>query len=64
MGRIKRGGYVFETWEGDHEPTHVHIYEDWQLIAKVKLDDLEVIKGEINSKILCILILLRREGKL
>ena len=64
MGRIKRGGYVFETWEGDHEPYHVHIYEDWRLIAKVTLDDLEVIRGEINSKILCILILLRREGKL
>ncbi len=64
MGRIKRGGYVFETWEGDHEPAHVHIYEDGRLVAKVKLEDLEVLKGEINSKILCILILLRKDGRL
>lgn len=64
MGRIKRGGYVFETWEGDHEPPHVHIYEDGHLVAKVKLEDLEVIKGEINSKIFCILVLLRKEGRL
>lgn len=27
MGRIRRGGYVFEWFIGDHEPRHVHVYD-------------------------------------
>jgi hypothetical protein len=23
MGKIRRGGYVFITWKGDHGPPHV-----------------------------------------
>ena len=25
MGRIRRGGYIFEWWTGDHPPRHVHV---------------------------------------
>lgn len=25
MGRIRRDGYVFEWWVGDHPPRHVHV---------------------------------------
>jgi hypothetical protein len=25
MGRIRRGGYYFEWWIGDHPPRHVHV---------------------------------------
>lgn len=25
MGRIRRGGYIFTSWKGDHLPRHVHV---------------------------------------
>jgi hypothetical protein len=25
MGKVHRGGYVFEWWIGDHPPRHVHV---------------------------------------
>jgi hypothetical protein len=28
MGRIRRGGYVFISWIGDHPPRHVQVYDD------------------------------------
>jgi len=28
MGRIRRGGYIFISWIGDHPPRHVHVYDD------------------------------------
>ena len=27
MGRIRRGGYVFLWWMGDHAPRHVHVFD-------------------------------------
>ncbi|MBI2981331.1 MAG: DUF4160 domain-containing protein [Deltaproteobacteria bacterium] len=39
MGRIRRGGYLFEFWAGDHPPRHVHVLKDRKLIAKVELDE-------------------------
>ncbi len=64
MGRIKRGGYVFVRWEGDHNPPHIHIYKDNSFVAKVDLNDFSVLEGGINSKLLYFLIMLRKEGKL
>lgn len=34
MGKIRRGGYVFVTWKGDHAPRHVHVYRDGKLVVK------------------------------
>ena len=34
MPKIRRGGYVFLTWKGDHSPRHVHVYRDGRLILK------------------------------
>lgn len=34
MGKIRVGGYIFVTWIGDHEPRHVHVFKDGQLIVK------------------------------
>ena len=46
MGRIRRGGYIFEFWVGDHPPRHVHVLKDRRLIAKVELDaNLTVMEG-------------------
>ena len=38
MPRIKRGGYVFIVWKGDHSPRHVHVYRDGTLILKWDLE--------------------------
>ena len=34
MGKVRRGGYIFVPWKGDHSPRHVHIYRDGALIVK------------------------------
>ena len=38
MSKIRRGGYVFVTWVGDHAPRHVHVYRDGRLVVKWDLD--------------------------
>ena len=63
VGRIRRGGYIFEFWVGDHPPRHVHVLKDRKLIARVELDEaLTVMEGEINRRIREILKELMREG--
>ena len=27
MGRVRRAGYIFEWWVGDHPPRNVHVYD-------------------------------------
>ena len=43
--RIRRGGYVFIRWIGDHPPPHVHVYREGRLIVKWDLDRWRPIKG-------------------
>jgi len=50
--RIRRGGYVFLTWTGDHSPRHVHVYRDGQLILKWDLENRKPMKGAATRKIL------------
>ena len=65
MGRVRRGGYIFEFWVGDHPPRHVHILKDRKLIAKVELDeDLTVMEGKLNRRIRELLKELMKEGLL
>lgn len=65
MGRIRRGGYLFEFWVGDHPPKHVHVLKNGRLFAKVELDDaLTLMSGKMNTKIRKIISKLRREGEL
>jgi hypothetical protein len=65
MGRIRRGGYIFEFWVGDHPPRHVHVLKDRKLIAKVELDEqLSVMEGEIDRRIREILKELVKEGRI
>ena len=65
MGRIRRGGYIFEFWIGDHPPRHVHIFWDRKLIAKVELDErLTLMEGKIDRRIREILKDLVKEGLL
>lgn len=65
MGRIRRGGYIFEFWVGDHPPRHVHVLKDRKLVAKVELDErLTVMEGQVSGKLSKILKALVKEGVL
>jgi hypothetical protein len=62
--RIRRGGYVFITWIGDHPPRHVHVYRDGRLVMKWDLEKRRVIDGIPDRKIVLIIEFLQREGRL
>lgn len=65
MGRIRRGGYIFDFWVGDHPPRHVHVLKDRRLIAKVELDEkLTVMEGKVSQRMRKLLRSLRKEGRL
>ncbi|PWU22047.1 MAG: hypothetical protein C5B49_01440 [Bdellovibrio sp.] len=64
MGRIRRGGYMIESWIGDHEPKHVHIYRDGRLIAKVEVPSLLILSGHMNRRLRRILEELLEEGRI
>lgn len=46
MGKVRRGGYVFVTWKGNHAPRHVHVYRDGKFIVKWDLENKQAMKGE------------------
>ncbi|OFZ78683.1 MAG: hypothetical protein A2583_07215 [Bdellovibrionales bacterium RIFOXYD1_FULL_53_11] len=62
MGKIRRGGYVFIFWKGDHTPKHVHIFCNNREIAKWNIQDWALMGGSINMKIYKILLELEKEG--
>ncbi|MGH7952355.1 MAG: hypothetical protein ACREFE_10605 [Limisphaerales bacterium] len=42
MGKVRRGGYIFEWWIGDHPPRHVHISDsDGKLLGRVALENMQ-----------------------
>ena len=64
MARIRRGGYIFLSWAGDHSPRHVHVYRDGKLIVKWDLDNKTPMKGAATRRILNLIDELESEGLL
>ncbi len=64
MAKIRRGGYIFLTWVGDHSPRHVHVYRDGKLVVKWDLDSRMPMVGEANRRILKLIEELEAEGLL
>ena len=64
MGKVRRGGYVFLTWVGDHTPRHVHVYRDGKLIVKWDLDNWVPMAGKASRRILALIEELQSEGLL
>jgi hypothetical protein len=64
MGKIRRGGYVFITWKGDHSPRHVHVYRDGRLVVKWDLENGKAMSGRATRKILQLIDELEQEGLL
>ncbi len=64
MPKIRRGGYVFLSWIGDHGPRHVHVYRDGRLVVKWDLDNHLAMKGQITARIRRLIEELVEKGKL
>ncbi len=64
MSKVRRGGYVFVTWKGDHAPRHVHVYRDGVLIVKWDLDNQQPMVGKVTRRIRVLLEQLKFEGAL
>ena len=64
MGKIRRGGYIFVTWKGDHSPRHVHVYRDGVLIVKWDLDSRKPMIGKATRRVRLLIEQLESEGAL
>ena len=64
MGKIRRGGFVFVSWKGDHLPRHVHVYRDGKLIVKWDLENGKPMKGRASGRILALIAELGSKGLL
>lgn len=64
MGKVRRGGYIFLTWVGDHTPRHVHVYRDGILIVKWDLENWVPMVGKASRRILVLIEELQSEGLL
>lgn len=64
MGRVRRGGFVFVWWKGDHAHRHVHVYREGKFVVKWDLDDWKAMKGEAPPALLDLLAALVAEGVL
>lgn len=64
MGKIRRGGYIFITWKGDHTPRHVHVYRESRLVVKWDLENNKPMKGSASQKVVDLIRQLQAEGEL
>jgi hypothetical protein len=66
MGKIRRGGYIFMWWIGDHPPRHLHVFDkDRKLITRVNLETLEPMDTPtLPKRVAEIIRELQREGRL
>lgn len=61
---MRRGGYIFLSWKGDHGPRHVHVYRDGRLIVKWDLDSCNAMEGKATRRLLKFIQELEAEGLL
>ena len=64
MGRVRRGGFIFVWWKGDHAPRHVHVYREGKLVVKWDLDNWKAMKGAAPREVVELIAGLVSEGLL
>jgi hypothetical protein len=66
MGRVRRGGYTFLWWLGDHAPRHVHVFDkNGKLITRVNLETMRAMDiQKISRKVIALIQALKDEGRL
>ena len=62
MGRWKRAGVIVVLYSTDHDPRHVHVFEDGKRLVKFNLESWMVMEGTLTSKARRALEALRKEG--
>jgi hypothetical protein len=62
--KVRRGGYVFLRWSGDHPPRHVHVLRNGRLIVKWNLDAGVAMRGNAGRRLVELIHRLEREGRL
>jgi hypothetical protein len=66
MGKIRRGGYLFLWWIGDHAPRHVHVFDaKGHLLGRIAINTEEPLDDwNPPQKVLGIVRDLQNEGRL
>jgi hypothetical protein len=64
VSRLRRGGFIFVTWVGDHGPRHVHVFRDGRLVVKWDRDNEVAMTGQITRRLRRIIEQLEEEGAL
>ena len=64
MSKVRRGGFVFLAWKGDHDPRHVHVYRDGRLVLKWDLERQMAMRGRASRRLLALITNLLKEGLL
>ncbi len=64
MGKIKRGGYIFVAWIGDHSTKHVHVFKDNRLVLIWNLEAGVARYGWVSKKLKKLIDQLLAEGYL
>ena len=64
MGKVRRGGFIFLSYVGDHAPRHVHVYADGRLIVKWDLERWRPMIGHAGRRVERLLRELVEEGAL
>ena len=64
MTKVRRGGFIFITWKGDHPPRHVHVLRDGRLVLKWNLESPLPMQGLATGKLLALIRRLEDEGVL
>ena len=62
MSRWKRGGVIVVLYSTDHDPRHVHVFEDGKRFLKFDLESWTVMEGTLTPKARRVLEDLRQEG--
>ena len=62
MSKIRRGGFIFLAWIGDHSPRHVHVYRKGRLVLKWDLENKMAMAGVPSRKVLELINQLENEG--
>jgi hypothetical protein len=62
--RIRRGGYIFLTWIGDHPPRHVHVYRDEEFVVKWDLERNQALEGSAPSRVVALINELLSDGRI
>jgi len=62
MGRWKRHGVIVVLYSTDHDPKHVHVFEDRRRLLKFNIENWTVMEGRNTPNARKALEALRKEG--